>query len=171
MFHSLKKRGLSNIWHTLLLLLSAALLELHKKSLLMFLMRGKQTFLFAHDSLTVTKSPQCHPGLLPLDLWQPGAPLLPEGPRAYRRVMTLPSSDTLSGLTRALCGGWKRAWPSGHKSARKASLYLQRVGFPPVIYSPHRDEVRHGHCLCTWAFIKQPGWALCRRHSNVQGAD
>lgn len=75
------------------------------------------------------------------------------------------------GLARSLCRAGKRACPSGHKSTGKASLCLQRVGFPPVIYSPHRDEVRHGHCLCTWAFIKRPGWALCRRHSNVQGAD
>lgn len=56
-----------------------------------------------------------------------------------------------------------------NQRGERACIFKGRVS--PVIYSSHTDKVRHGHCLCTWAFIKQPGWALCRRHSNVQGAD
>lgn len=56
-----------------------------------------------------------------------------EGPRAYRRVMSLAPPDTLSGLAReSVVRGWKRACPSGHKSAGKASLYLQRAPLPPT---------------------------------------
>lgn len=36
----------------------------------------------------------------------------------------------------SLVQGWKRACPSGHKSAGKASLYLQRMGFPPWFTAP-----------------------------------
>lgn len=93
-----------------------------------------------------------------------------EGPPAYRRVMRPPpATPTLADELRL-----EGVCPHGHKSAGKAGLYLQRLvshHAPRMIYSPHRDKVRHGHCLCTWAFIKQPGWALCRGHSNVQGAD
>lgn len=59
-------------------------------------------------------------------------------------------------------------WP---QISGESELASSKGGLLTVIYSPHRDKVRHGHCLCTWAFIKRPGWALCRRHSNVQGAD
>lgn len=37
--------------------------------------------------------------------------------------------------------GWKRACPSGHKSAGKASLYLQRVGFPPWFTAPTETKL------------------------------
>lgn len=90
-----------------------------------------------------------------------------EGPRAYQRVMSLPPPDMLSARVRALCGAAKGLALMATNQLKQSS----KAGLLPMIYSPHRDKVRHSHCLCTWAFIKQPGWALCRRHSNVQGAD
>ena len=90
---------------------------------------------------TVPKSPRCHLSPFPLDLWQPGAPLCPEGPRAYRRVMSLPSPDSRAGLTRALCGAGKGACPPGHKSAGRASSYLQRTGFPPWFTAPTETKL------------------------------
>lgn len=74
-------------------------------------------------------------------------------------------------LWREHCAGLEKGLPFWPQISRESKPVSSKGGLPPVIYNPHGDEVRHGHCLCTWAFIKQPGWALCRRHSNVQGAD
>lgn len=151
-----------------------------------FFMRGKQTFLFAYDFPTTSKSPWCHQSLFPLDLWHPGAV------RFFLRGVCVAQLDWGSSsistelwvcllLTsslvwaRALCRvGKGLALLATNQRGKQACIFKGRASHPPhppVIYSPHRAEVRHGHCLCTWAFIKQPGWALCRRHSNVQGAD
>lgn len=44
-------------------------------------------------------------------------------------------------LVREHCVGLERACPSGHKSAGKASLYLQRVGFPPWFTAPTETKL------------------------------
>lgn len=113
-----------------------------------------------------SKSSWCHPSLLPLDLWQSGALLLTTWSvccaarlRALEHISKLSVCLLLTGLS---------FWP---QISGESELASSKGGLLTVIYSPHRDKVRHGHCLCTWAFIKRPGWALCRRHSNVQGAD
>lgn len=65
-----------------------------------------------------------------------------EGPWAYRRVMSLPPSDALPGFgDSVVVQGWKRACPSGHKSAEKASSYLQRVGFSPWFTAPTETKL------------------------------
>lgn len=137
------------------------------------------TFLFAYDFLT--KSSWCHPSLLPLDLWQSGVLLLTTWSvccaawlRALEHisklsVCLLPTSSLV--LARALCRARVKGLSFWPQISGESELASSKGGLLTGIYSPHRDKVRHGHCLCTWAFIKRPGWALCRRHSNVQGAD
>ena len=44
-------------------------------------------------------------------------------------------------LGESIVQGWKRACPCGHKSAGKASLYLQRVGFPLWFTAPTETKL------------------------------
>lgn len=109
-------------------------------------MRGRQTFL---SFLTVTKSPWCHPSILPLDLWQLVALLLAAWSvccaawlRALEHIaeLCLPPSNTFPGWL-DWCAGLERACPGGHKSAGKASPYLQRVGFSPWFTAPTETKL------------------------------
>lgn len=128
-----------------------------------------------------SKSSWCHPSLLPLDLWHSGALLLTTWSvccaawlRALEHISKLSVCLLLTSslvLAWALCRARVKGLSFWPQISGESELASSKGGLLTVIYSPHRDKVRHGHCLCTWAFIKRPGWALCRRHSNVQGAD
>lgn len=135
-------------------------------------------FLFAYEFQTVSKSRWCHPS--PLDLCQRGSLSLTAWSvccaawlRALKHISELWVSLflTCSLVWREHCAGLEKGLPLWPQISGESKLVSSKGRLPSVIYSPHRDKVRHGHCLCTWAFIRQPGWALCRRHSNVQGAD